>query len=414
MADAPPTTAADAWLAAHRDDLVALVRELVSHPSENRPPRGEEAACQAFVAGYLRRLGLQPDVFEPDQVPGATEHPAWWPGRDYSGRPNVVARLAGTGGGRSLLFSGHVDVVPALGEGAHSYWDAELEGGRLYGRGTLDMKGGVACYLHALRCIVECNLALTGDVIVETTVDEEFGGANGTLACRLRGYNADGAVLPEPTGLAVCHATRGGIQYRLHARGSKGGMDFGGGGAPSALTTLANVSVALAAAERERGAPIYQFLLSSGEELPWGTAEGTPTEGVLEFWAEILAGTSREQLEAELRGIVAHAGAGGTSIDWEQRTRFLDALDGDPDAPIVQAMRAALPGTPSPASAPFACDAFIFSEHSTTPVVVCGPGGDNPHAPDEYVNVDDLHTLTAAYVRLAAGWCGLRAPGTGA
>ena len=312
----------------------------------------------------------------------------------------------GTGGGRSLLFSGHVDVVPAHGEGIHPFWDAELEGGRLYGRGTLDMKGGVACYLHALRCLIECGLTLAGDVIVETTVDEEFGGANGTLACRLRGYNADGAVLPEPTGLAVCHATRGGIQYRLHARGAKGGMDFGGGSEPSALVTLAGASVALAQAERERGAPIYQFLLQSGEELPWGTAEGTPTAGILEFWAEILPGTTREALEAELRETVGRATAGGTPLDWEQRTRFLDAVDADPSAPIVTAMRDAMPARPAPTVAPFACDAFMFSEHSPTPVVICGPGGDNPHAPDEYVNVADLHTLAAAYVRLAGSWCG--------
>ena len=327
---AEPPSPPQEWLAAHAGDLVELTRTLVSYRSENRPPRGEEAACQAFVADYLGKLGLEPDVFQPDEVAGALEHPAWWPGRDYAGRPNVVARLKGAGGGRSLLFSGHVDVVPAHGEGAHSYWDGEVEDGRLYGRGALDMKGGVACYLHALRCLIECGLTPAGDVIVETTVDEEFGGANGTLACRLRGYNADGAVLPEPTALAVCHATRGGIQYRLHARGDKGGMDFGGGSEASALVTLAQATVALAAAEPSRGAPIYQFLLQSGEQLPWGTAEGTPTDGVLEFWAEILPGTTRELLEEELRLTVGRATAGGTRLDWEQRTRFLDALAGDP------------------------------------------------------------------------------------
>jgi acetylornithine deacetylase len=248
---------------------------------------------------------------------------------------------------------------------------------------------------------------LAGDLVVETTVDEEFGGANGTLACRLRGYGADGAVLPEPTGLAVCHATRGGIQYRLHARGERGGMDFGTGAGASALHSLARIAVALADAERDRGAPIYQYLLRSGEELPWGTEEGSPTTGVLEFWAEIVPGTSREELEAELRGAVECATAGGAAVEWEQRTRFLPAVNADPQAAIVVAMRSAL-GIPhaAPQTAPFACDAFMFDEHAPTPVVVCGPGGDNPHAPDEYVLVEHLHTLAAAYVRLAIDWCG--------
>jgi acetylornithine deacetylase len=406
---APDTaaTAPEAWLQAHRAELLDLVRELVSLPSENRPPHGEEGPCQDHVAAYLTSLGLAVDVFAPDEVQGATAHPAWWPGRDYTGRPNVAARRQGRGGGRSLLFTGHVDVVPALGEGVHGYWDGDIEDGRLYGRGSLDMKGGIACYLHALRCLVECEAALAGDVLVETTVDEEFGGANGTLACRVRGYNADSAVLPEPTGLAVCHATRGGIQYRLHARGEKVGMDFGAGTPPSALHTLARVAVALADAEQGRGAPIYQYLLRSGDELPWGTSEGIPASGVLEFWAEILPGTSREVLETELRAIVESAAADGVPLEWEQRTRFLPAVDQAPDIPIVTAMRAAL-GDPQapPQIAPFACDGFVFSEHSPTPVVICGPGGENPHAPDEHVRVDDLHALTAAYVRLALDWCG--------
>lgn len=396
------------WLQEHRDELVDLARELVSLPSENRPPQGEEGRCQQRVAAHLSALGLTPDVFAPDEVDGATDHLAWWPGRDYTGRPNVVARLRGHGDGQSLLFSGHVDVVPALGAGAHGYWEGEVESGRLYGRGSLDMKGGVACYLHALRCLVESGVGLAGDVLVETTVDEEFGGANGTLACRLRGYNADGAVLSEPTGLAVCHASRGGIQYRLHAEALASGMDFGSGAPPSALHALARVAVALVDAERDRGAPIYQFLLRTGEELPWGTGEGIPATGVLEFWAEILPGTSREALEAELRGIVEAAAVGGVPLRWEQRTRFLPALDQDPQTAIVAAMRAALgDGALRPQTAPFACDGFVFAEHSPTPVVICGPGGENPHAPDEYVVVDHLHTLAAAYVRLALAWCGV-------
>src|SRR6476469_2969805 len=199
----------DEWLRSHRQDLVELTRELVAFASENRPPDGNEGPCQQLVAARLHEAGAEVDVFRPDEVEAAVAHPLWWPGRSYEGRPCV-------GGRRSLLLSGHVDVVPALGEGARGFWDGDVADGRLYGRGAWDMKAGVACALHAARCLAECDVALAGDLLVESVVDEEFGGANGTLAARLRGHHADGAVLSEPTGMTVCHATRGGIQYRLN------------------------------------------------------------------------------------------------------------------------------------------------------------------------------------------------------
>jgi acetylornithine deacetylase len=401
--------ATETWLDAHDDHLVELTRALVRLPSENRPPHGAEAGCQRFVTEFLRGLGVEPDVFRPDEVDGILDHPGWWPGRDYADRPNVVARVGGRGGGRSLLFTGHVDVVPAVGAGRHSHYGAELEDGRLYGRGAFDMKGGVACYLHALRCLCECGVALDGDLLIETVVDEEFGGANGTLACRLRGFEADGAVLPEPTGLAVCPSTRGGIQYRLRADGGSGGMQYSGEMARSALVALSRIAVALDAAQRRRSAPIVQMLLRAGEELPWGTGEGLPADGVLEFWCEVAPGTSRAEVEAELRGIVSEAATPGIEISWEQRTRFLAATSIPADAPIVTAMVGALAAGGRAVGvemAPFACDAFVLNDWSSTPVVVCGPGGGNAHAPDEFVLAADLLALARAYVRLALDWCG--------
>jgi acetylornithine deacetylase len=396
------------WLDAHADDLVELACKLVRLPSENRPPHGDEAACQAAVAERLRGLGLRPEAFRPDAVAGATAHELWWPGRSYEGRECVTARLEGRGGGRSLLFTGHVDVVPALGSSPHGFYDGIVADGRLHGRGALDMKGGVAVALHALRCLRECDVALAGDLLFETVVDEEFGGANGTLACRLRGPQADAAVLTEPTALVPCHATRGGIQYRIHATGGLGAMPLDGGPTPSALVALARVAVALAAAEQGRGAPLIQMLLRAGEELEWGTGESVPADGVLEVWAEILPGTTREAVDAELRAAVASVETDGIALRFEQRTRFLEAPDIGAGHAVVTALGAALAAegrASAPAVAPFACDAFVL-DRLGVPTVVCGPGGADAHAPGEHVVVDDLQVLCRALVRLALDWCG--------
>ena len=93
-----------AWVDAHRSDVVGMAQSLVRIPSENKQPHGSEKACQMFVAETMRDLGCRVDVFTPLEVAGLTEHPAYWPGHDYTDRPNVVgvlsAQPAGPGGRR--------------------------------------------------------------------------------------------------------------------------------------------------------------------------------------------------------------------------------------------------------------------------------------------------------------------------
>jgi acetylornithine deacetylase len=113
------------WVEAHRAEVIGLAQSLIRLPSENKPPHGDEKDCQMFVADFLRDIGCQVDVFQPEEVEGLTDHPAYWPGRDYAGRPNVVGVLTsqpdeeqpGPDGKKSLLFTGHADVVPVVGEG---------------------------------------------------------------------------------------------------------------------------------------------------------------------------------------------------------------------------------------------------------------------------------------------------------
>jgi acetylornithine deacetylase len=328
-------------------------------------------------------------------------------------------------GRRSLLFTGHVDVVPVVGQGKFGWWDGTVEGGKLYGRGSNDMKGGIAAYLMAARCVRELGIELNGDLILETVVDEEFGGANGTLACRLRGYNADAAILPEPNNMLLSAAHRGGQQFRLFTCAEGVGMGFGEAVLRDPVTALGHLLAALDRYNQERQVrpkpagfendtfPLMPFVMRAGELLPWGTGEAIPETAWVEFWIEIPPGVSKEQLQSELKAVVAQAVAATPTLQrvatrWEERTRFLAGSSMPVDHPILGALAANLRSVtgepPAFGPAPFACDAFVFNLHSPTPVVILGPRGGNAHAPDEWVDVEDLVTLTKVYALTIADW----------
>jgi len=420
------------WTEAHKQNLTELARSLIALPSENKPPHGSERACQLFVADVMRDLGCRVDVFTPLEVPGLTAHPQYWPGREYTDRPNVVGVLPGLpsapGGSarrKSLLFTGHADVVPAIGQGKHGWWDGAIDGGRLYGRGANDMKGGIAAYLTAARCVRELGLELHGDLLLETVVDEEFGGANGTLACRQRGYNADAAICPEPNNLLISASHRGGQQFRLHMSAAGAGMAFGEAVLPDPVTALGHALVALDRYNDDRQPrlrrpgfqdstfPLMPFAMRAGEMLPWGTGEAIPETAWVEFWIEIPPGVTQVELQSELKAAVAGAAGAApalqrVAIRWEERTRFLAGSGISGDHPILAVLasnlKTATGREPSFGPAPFTCDGFIFNLHSPTPVVIFGPRGGNAHAPDEWVEIEDLIALAKTYALTIAGW----------
>ena len=143
--------------------------------------------------------------------------------RRCPGRDDVVGRLAGAGGGRSLILNGHVDVVPAGDASAwpHDPWGGELDGDRLWGRGACDMKGGIACGIVALRALQELGVRLAGDVVFQSVVDEETGGP-GTRAALARGHVADAAIVLEPTAREIV-TVEGGLEWvRVVVRGRTG------------------------------------------------------------------------------------------------------------------------------------------------------------------------------------------------
>lgn len=204
-----------------REDLTQILQDMVRLPSVTHPPGGDEGRVQNYVAELFRRMGLEVDIFEPTDVPGLTEHEGYWPGLDYTGRPNVVGVWKGQGGGRDLILNGHCDVVP---EGPHEQWSDDpfggaVKNGRLYGRGSVDMKGGISAMAMAVQVLKDCGIKLKGDVILESVVNEELGGYNGTLACIVKGYRADAAIVTEPSDLKIEPANKGGQAYRITVEG---------------------------------------------------------------------------------------------------------------------------------------------------------------------------------------------------
>ena len=191
-------------VAEREDDLVALAHELIRLDTTARapgdPPR-DEAKLQELLAVRLGAVGASIDLFEPD-ADAMRGRPLVPPGLDFNGRPQLIARLAGHGSGRSLVFNGHIDVVPAdpdpAGGWTSSPFAPEVRDGTLYGRGACDMKGGVAAMVVAAEVLAGLG-SFAGELVVATNTDEESSGA-GSSALVAHGVRADAGIVCEATG----------------------------------------------------------------------------------------------------------------------------------------------------------------------------------------------------------------------
>ena len=199
-------------IAAREHDLVELASTLIGFDTTARnpgDPARQEAELQAYLAERLARAGAEIDLFEPDAAEMAGR-PLVPPGLDFSGRPQLIATLLGSGGGRSLVFNGHIDVVSVepREQWTSGPFAAEVRDGKLYGRGACDMKGGIAAMVLAAEVLAELGIGLRGDLLVATNTDEESSGA-GVSALVQRGITADAGIVTEPTGFDTWVACRG-------------------------------------------------------------------------------------------------------------------------------------------------------------------------------------------------------------
>jgi acetylornithine deacetylase len=244
---------------ARGDDLVSLATTLIAFDTTARnvgdPPR-DEAALQEYLAELLRESGATTDLWEPD-AEAMQGKPLVPPGLDFVGRPQLIARSAGAGGGRSLLFNGHIDVVSVEPRDAWTSdpFAARVRDGKLYGRGACDMKGGIAAMVFATQVLAQSGIRLAGDLLVATNTDEESSGAGGTALVE-HGLTADAGIVTEPTGFDAWVACRGSEYGVVTVPGRPGHAevnqpDWRTGGAVNAIEKAAVVLEAIASLRRE-------------------------------------------------------------------------------------------------------------------------------------------------------------------
>jgi acetylornithine deacetylase len=412
-----------------RGRLIDLARDLIRIPSENTAPTGAEGVCQEHIAHVLRRSGWDPELYELSEVEGLAGHPLFWPGRDYTKRPNLGARRKGSGG-RSLVLSGHVDTVPrGTQPWTREPFGGDVEGNRIYGRGANDMKAGVAMNLFVAEAVADLPIRLCGDLIFESVVDEEFGGVNGTLAGRLRGYNGDAAVITEPSSLRICPAQRGGRVAHITFRATGGVLaesKFPAG--VSEQLTYFLEKVPEFAAQRRQNACVHELYTHHADRVPvsitkvftspWGTSEPItiPEMGKVEFYWQLMPGETQDKVELEFfswldRVVRSRPEVFRTAPEVEFPMRWLPGSAIAASEPLVRELAAcaqAVLGTQPPIEGiEGPCDMFVFQQGFSIPAVLWGPRGGNTHAADEYVEIDSLVHAARTLLLFVCRWCGI-------
>jgi len=373
--------------------VVERTRALVAVDTQNPP--GRERAALAACRTMLEPFGARFEEFEPE-----------------AGRASLLATV-GTGDRPVLIVNGHLDVVPVHRPGwTRDPFAGELDGGRLYGRGTADMKGGIAAAVEALAALRRAGREPACDVVFHLVADEERGGALGTGALVAAGAVRGAAcIVPEPTGMALCVAERGlfTATITVHGRPAHGSQPSDG---VSAVEKAAKVVLALH--DADFGGPDHELLgrpTCNIGMIEGGTGHNTVAErATVVADRRLLPGATGASAEAELRARIDAIGDPDLRYDLEPGV-VGEASELDRDHPFVgqvQAAATSVLGHPVPViGMRFTTDARFVRNQAGIPTVVCGPGEiAQAHTNDEWVEVDRLVDAAAVYAELFATFTG--------
>ncbi|MED4568840.1 acetylornithine deacetylase [Brevibacillus agri] len=410
-------------IARRKEELFALLAELVSHPTVSPPARNSDAA-QTVLAHRLAAIGFEVDRWTV-----------------YPGDDNVVGRLPGSASAQanSLIINGHIDVAEVGDDASWTYPPFSLTrgaDGRLYGRGVADMKGGLAASLFAIQMLREHGVELAGDLLFQSVIGEEAGEA-GTLVALERGYQADYAVVVDTSNLHM--QGQGGVitgwitiesPTTLHD-GMRARTIHAGGGVrgASAIEKMAKIITALQELERDWAVmKAYPGFAAGSNTINPAVIEGGRHAAFIAdrcaLWITVhfYPNESYEQIIREIEDHVGRAAAadlwlrdhppvfrwGGRSMI-EERGEIFPSLELDTEHPALAQLQAAyeseLGEAPVVDMSPTVTDAGWFA-HAGIPAVLFGPGElKHAHAVDESIDPDQLVRFAQIMARFIASWC---------
>ncbi|MCS7253434.1 MAG: ArgE/DapE family deacylase [Armatimonadota bacterium] len=406
----------DKLIESRREEAIVWLTELISLKSI----QGEETEMQIRVMELMEHIGLNPKpsnipndiIYDPEYSHSDDEKP-------YDGRFNIVAKVAGQGGGRSLIVQTHSDVIP---EGVwKEAFKPRYDGQRVYGRGAVDAKGQIVMMLLAVRALEELGIKLCGDLELQVVIEEEVGG-NGALALIRQGCKADGAVILESTNFNVYCANRGALWFRIRTFGKSVHMGRRHEGV-NAIEKMVEVIKRLLEyegrlIEESRGYPLFEDY-EHPVQLCIGIIRGgtwpsmVPDECVIEGGVGFLPNKTIELVKAELRQAILSSDDEWLREHFELTFPKLhnDAYEIPPQhsLPTTFHRAASAFGLPSKVTGwNISCDARLYAKLAGIPTIVFGAGeASMAHSACESIAVSEI--LNGAKV-LALGiilWCGV-------
>jgi len=374
-----------------RRTLVRLVQINSVNPSFAADAPGEAEIAQ-FIAESLGSFGLETEIFEPQP-----------------GRTSVVGRLAGSGSGRNLMLNAHCDTVGVAGMAEP--FSGAIRDGKLYGRGSFDMKGSLAACMAAAKALADGGVPLRGDVLVAAVADEEYGSlGTSDLIGRVK---VDAAIVTEPTALDVCLAHKGYLWIEVEiagraAHGSK--FDLG----IDANMKMGAFLHELAGLERElRARPphplvgppsLHAAMLSGGSGLSTYAAQST-----VKIERRTIPGETEAQAMGEIQTIVDKLAASDPNFHATVSAFFVrDPFEVSPGAAIVKAVDAAAKKTLGRRAAHIGdtpwMDAALL-QAAGVETVVFGAAGAGAHADVEWVELESVEKLAEILAEAAIDYC---------